>query len=144
MNYFFRFFCFFRFLNCHKSKAGAKCRIFATGAICNHTTPTTPTEHTEQAHPDRAHPEPTPTRETAASAILKGHQRHTPEAAEPPTEERPDPKTPNHHQDKRQQNDRGTTRTDRQNHQRQHRGNQTGHPPNKPANPYNRQDNRPP
>ena len=49
------------------------------------------------------HRTPTPTKETAAGAILKGHHRPKPEAAEPPTEERPDPKTPTRHPDKRQQ-----------------------------------------
>jgi len=80
-------------------KTGANCVTFAAGVICNHTTPTTPTTHPDQTRPQEAHPDQTPTKGTAAGAILEGHHRPTPEAAEPPR-----PKNdPTRHPDKRQQ-----------------------------------------
>ena len=98
----FPFLLLFSFSQLSQIENGCKCRIFADGAICNHTTPTTPTEHPDQTHPQEAHPDQTPTIETVAGAILKGHQRHTPEATEPPTQARPARNTQPDHQHKRQ------------------------------------------
>ena len=69
---------------------GCKCGIFRRVQYV--TTPDTQTPHPDQ----------TPTKETVAGAILKGHQRHTPEAAEPPTHTRPARDTQPDHQHKRQ------------------------------------------
>ena len=124
---------------------GCKCMIFATGAICNHTTPTTPTTHTEQAHPQEAHPDRTPTKGTVADAILKGHQRHTPEAAEPPTKHRPARNTQPDRQHKRRSGQQRTrpAATDRTTKGSTEATRQDTRQIS-PQTQYNRQDNRPP
>ena len=66
------------------------------------TTPDTQTPHPDQTHPQEAHPDQTPTKGTVAGAILKGHHRPRPEAAEPPTHTRPARNTQPDHPHKRQ------------------------------------------
>lgn len=81
---------------------GCKYVIFADSVIYG--TPHRPHRpHTRNRHTQNRHTQTaTPTKETAAGAILKRHQRHTPEAAEPPTHTRPARNTQPDHQHERQ------------------------------------------
>lgn len=117
MDYFFPSLLLFSFSLLSQIENGCKCIVFVSGVICNHTTPTTPTTHPDQTRPQETHPDQTPTIETITDAILKGHHRPRPEAAEPPTHTRPARNTqPDHPHKKAVRTTANTTRSDRRRH----------------------------